>query len=58
MHRLETNGPNSLIGLLEILEDIGKPTDIAKLDDSLDEERTMLSRDDVLFLAVSVQWFQ
>jgi len=42
MHRLETNSPNSLIGLLEILEDIGKPTDIAKLDDSLDEERTML----------------
>jgi hypothetical protein len=31
-----------LIGLLEILEDIGKSTDIAKLDDSLDEERTML----------------
>ena len=24
------------------MEDIGKPTDIAKLDDSLDEERTML----------------
>lgn len=42
MHRLETSSPNSLIGLLEILEDIGKPTDIAKLDDSLDEERTML----------------
>ncbi len=42
MHRLETTSPNSLIGLLEILEDIGKPTDIAKLDDSLDEERTML----------------
>jgi NitT/TauT family transport system ATP-binding protein len=31
-----------LIGLLEILEDIGKATDIAKLDDSLDEERTTL----------------
>lgn len=42
MHRLETNSPNSLIGLLEIMEDIGKATDIAKLDDSLDEERTML----------------
>ncbi len=42
MHRLETTSPNSLIGLLEILEDIGKPTDIAKLDDSLDEERSML----------------
>ena len=42
MHRLETSSPNSLIGLLEILEDIGKSTDIAKLDDSLDEERTML----------------
>jgi NitT/TauT family transport system ATP-binding protein len=42
MHRLETSSPNSLIGLLEILEDIGKATDIAKLDDSLDEERTML----------------
>lgn len=42
MHRLETTSPNSLIGLLEILEDIGKSTDIAKLDDSLDEERTML----------------
>ena len=42
MHRLETISPNSLIGLLEILEDIGKSTDIAKLDDSLDEERTTL----------------
>ncbi|MEM0134314.1 MAG: AAA-associated domain-containing protein [Thermoplasmatales archaeon] len=27
---------------MEILEDIGKSTDIAKLDDSLDEERTTL----------------
>lgn len=42
MHRLESTSPNSLIGLLEILEDIGKATDIAKLDDSLDEERTTL----------------
>ncbi len=42
MHRIETTSPNSLIGLLEILEDIGKSTDIAKLDDSLDEERTTL----------------
>jgi NitT/TauT family transport system ATP-binding protein len=31
-----------MIGLLEILDDIGAPTDIAKLDDSLDEERTTL----------------
>ncbi|MEM0127545.1 MAG: AAA-associated domain-containing protein [Thermoplasmatales archaeon] len=31
-----------MIGLLEILEDLGSPTDIAKLDDSLDEERTTL----------------
>ncbi|MGC8645262.1 MAG: AAA-associated domain-containing protein [Thermoplasmata archaeon] len=42
MHRLESNSPNSMIGLLEILEDLGSPTDIARLDDSLDEERTML----------------
>jgi Uncharacterized conserved protein len=31
-----------LNGLLEILEDIGETVDIATLDDSLDEERTML----------------
>jgi NitT/TauT family transport system ATP-binding protein len=42
MHRLESTGPNSLIGLLEILEDLDKSTDIARLDDQLDEERTTL----------------
>lgn len=31
-----------LLGLLEILEDHGKPVDIARLDDSLDEERVTL----------------
>ncbi len=31
-----------LLGLLEILEDHGRPVDIARLDDSLDEERVTL----------------
>lgn len=39
MHLMETEGIGDLVGLLEILEDVGKPVDIAKLDDSLDEER-------------------
>lgn len=42
MHRVESRSPSSLIGLLEILEDLDRPIDIAKLDDSLDEERTTL----------------
>ncbi len=42
MHRIESTGVGSLLGLMEILEDIDKPVDIAKLDDSLDEERTTL----------------
>ncbi len=42
MHRVESRSPGSLIGLLEILEDLDRPVDIAKLDDSLDEERTTL----------------
>ncbi len=42
MHLLETENVGDLNGLLEILEDIGKTVDIATLDDSLDEERTML----------------
>ncbi len=40
MHLLETRGVSDVVGLLEILEDVGKPVDIAKLDDSLDEERS------------------
>ncbi len=42
MHLLETRGVSDIVGLLEILEDVGKPVDIAKLDDSLDEERSTL----------------
>ena len=42
MHLLETENVGDLNGLLEILEDFGKSVDIATLDDSLDEERTML----------------
>ncbi|MGC8547107.1 MAG: AAA-associated domain-containing protein [Thermoplasmata archaeon] len=42
MHRIESTGVGSLLGLMEILEDMDKPVDIAKLDDSLDEERTTL----------------
>ncbi len=42
MHRIESTGVSSLLGLMEILEDINKPVEIAKLDDSLDEERTTL----------------
>ncbi|MCL4412411.1 MAG: AAA-associated domain-containing protein [Candidatus Thermoplasmatota archaeon] len=42
MHRIESTGVGSLLGLMEILDDISKPVDIAKLDDSLDEERTTL----------------
>lgn len=42
MHLLETENIGDIVGLLEILEDLGKPVDIAKLDDSLDEERTTL----------------
>ncbi|MCL4332125.1 MAG: AAA-associated domain-containing protein [Candidatus Thermoplasmatota archaeon] len=36
---METRGTGDIVGLLEILEDLGKPVDLAKLDDSLDEER-------------------
>ncbi len=39
MHLIETRGTGDIVGLLEILEDMGKPVDIARLDDSLDEER-------------------
>ncbi|MCL4328558.1 MAG: AAA-associated domain-containing protein [Candidatus Thermoplasmatota archaeon] len=39
---IETRGTGDLVGLLEILEDMGKAVDIARLDDSLDEERTTL----------------
>ncbi|MEM0127156.1 MAG: AAA-associated domain-containing protein [Thermoplasmatales archaeon] len=42
MHRIESSSPSRIIGLMEILEDLGTTTDIAKLDDSLDEERTIL----------------
>ncbi len=42
MHLLETENIGDIFGLLEILEDLGKPVDIATLDDSLDEERTTL----------------
>lgn len=42
MHLLETRGVGDIVGLLEILEDVGKSVDIAKLDDSLDEERSTL----------------
>ncbi len=42
MHLLETENIGDIVGLLEILEDLGKPVDIATLDDSLDEERTTL----------------
>lgn len=42
MHLLETRGVGDIVGLLEILEDVGKAVDIAKLDDSLDEERSTL----------------
>lgn len=42
MHRIESTGVGSLLGLMEILEDMEKTVDIAKLDDSLDEERTTL----------------
>ncbi|AKA49573.1 hypothetical protein IX51_11205 [uncultured archaeon] len=42
MHLLETRGVGDIVGLLEILEDVGKSVDIARLDDSLDEERSTL----------------
>jgi NitT/TauT family transport system ATP-binding protein len=42
MHVIETSSPGDLVGLLEILEDHGSPVDIARLDDSLDEERSTL----------------
>lgn len=42
MHLLETENIGDVFGLLEILEDMGNPVDIATLDDSLDEERTTL----------------
>lgn len=42
MHLLETENIGDIVGLLEILEDMGNPVDIATLDDSLDEERTTL----------------
>ncbi len=42
MHIIETSTPGDIVGLLEILEDHGSPIDIARLDDSLDEERTTL----------------
>lgn len=42
MHLLETRGVGDIVGLLEILEDVGKSEDIARLDDSLDEERITL----------------
>ncbi len=42
MHLLETRGVGDIVGLLEIMEDVGKSVDIAKLDDSLDEERSTL----------------
>ncbi len=42
MHLLETENIGDVVGLLEILEDLGAPVDIATLDDSLDEERTTL----------------
>lgn len=42
MHLLETENIGDIVGLLEILEDLGQPVDIATLDDSLDEERTTL----------------
>lgn len=40
MRLIETQSVGNLIGLLEILDDVNGPTDIAKLDDSLDDERT------------------
>lgn len=42
MHLLETENIGDIVGLLEILEDLGESVDIATLDDSLDEERTTL----------------
>jgi NitT/TauT family transport system ATP-binding protein len=42
MHSIETQNTGDIVGLLEILEDVGKPVDIAELDDMLDEERTTL----------------
>lgn len=42
MHLLETENIGDIVGLLEILEDLGKPVDIATLDDSLGAERTTL----------------
>ena len=42
MQSIETENVGDLLGLLEILEDVGKSVDIATLDDSLDEERTTL----------------
>lgn len=42
MHRIESGSVSRLFGLIEILEDMGSNVDIAKLDDSLDEERTTL----------------
>lgn len=42
MHLLETENIGDIVGLLEILEDLGSKVDIATLDDSLDEERTTL----------------
>lgn len=40
MHLIETESVGNLLGLLEILDDVNGPTDIARLDDSLDAERT------------------
>lgn len=40
MHLIETESVGNLLGLLEILDDLNGPTDIARLDDSLDDERT------------------
>lgn len=42
MHLLETENIGDIVGLLEILEDLGRPVDIATLDDSLGAERTTL----------------
>ncbi|MEM0154992.1 MAG: AAA-associated domain-containing protein [Thermoplasmataceae archaeon] len=42
MHSIETQNTGDIVGLLEILEDVGKAVDIAELDDMLDEERTTL----------------
>lgn len=42
MRLIETESIGNLLGLLEILDDVNGPTDIAKLDDSLDHERATL----------------